>query len=255
MKIDLTGLNILITGGSRGIGAAICSRLGRAGACLAVHYVFNQHRAEQVAGEAGGESRAFQADLSDPAEAGKLFRRASEHFSRIDVVVNNAGIAIQSDMSGDGDRWLNEWNQTLAVNLTSLGMICREAILHFSERSDGSGGRIINIASRAAFRGDTPEYMAYAASKGGVISLTRSIARGFGKDGVKAFALAPGFVRTDMAEDSIQSYGEDYVIKDIALNRLTEPDDIAPLVVLLASGLADHATGTSIDINAASYVR
>ena len=148
--------------------------------------------------------------------------------------------------------WSESWDRTMAVNLKATELLCRLAIGHFQTRG---GGRILNVASRAAFRGDTPDYMAYAASKGGMIALTRSIARGFGKDGICAFALAPGFVRTDMAQAFIDQYGEGIATNDLALSRLTEPDDLAPIAVLLASGLADHATGTSIDINAGSYVR
>ena len=96
--------------------------------------------------------------------------------------------------------------------------------------------------------------MAYAASKGGVVSLTRSIARAYGKDGIKAFNIAPGFTRTDMAEEFIKAYGEEHAMQDIALDKLTEPKDIAPMVTFLASGMADHATGCTIDINAGSYV-
>jgi NAD(P)-dependent dehydrogenase (short-subunit alcohol dehydrogenase family) len=112
---------------------------------------------------------------------------------------------------------------------------------------------LVNISSRAAFRGDTEDYLAYAASKGGVVSLTRSIARAFGKDNIKAFDLAPGFTHTEMAQVFIDKYGEDYV-KDGALPNMTEPADIARMVVFLASGNADHATGTTIDMNAGSYV-
>jgi NAD(P)-dependent dehydrogenase (short-subunit alcohol dehydrogenase family) len=116
-------------------------------------------------------------------------------------------------------------------------------------------GRIVMISSRAAFRGDTPDYLAYAASKGALVSLTRSIARHYGKQGVKAFLIAPGFTRTDMANGILAAYGEDFALKDIALRELTLPEDIAPMVTLLCSGLSDHATGTSIDMNAGSYVR
>jgi NAD(P)-dependent dehydrogenase (short-subunit alcohol dehydrogenase family) len=140
----------------------------------------------------------------------------------------------------------------MAVNLRAVDLLSRLAVRHFLQRD---GGRIINVASRAAFRGDTPEYMTYAASKGGVVALTRSIARGFGKAGICAFALAPGFVRTEMAQEYIDAVGEDHVADDLALDRLTEPADLTPLVILLASGLADHATGSTFDLNAGSYVR
>jgi NAD(P)-dependent dehydrogenase (short-subunit alcohol dehydrogenase family) len=110
------------------------------------------------------------------------------------------------------------------------------------------------VASRAAFRGDVPDYLAYAASKGGMVSLTRSIARAFGRDGITAFVVAPGYVRTDMAQAFLDRYGEAVGVRDLALDRMTEPDDLGPIVTLLASGLADHATGTTIDVNAGSYV-
>jgi NAD(P)-dependent dehydrogenase (short-subunit alcohol dehydrogenase family) len=116
------------------------------------------------------------------------------------------------------------------------------------------GARIVYTASRAAFRGDTPEYLAYAASKGGMVALAKSVARAWGKDRIASFVVAPGFVRTDMAQDFIDAYGEGIAVDDLALPDLTEPSDLAPLVVLLVSGLADHATGTTIDVNAGSYV-
>jgi NAD(P)-dependent dehydrogenase (short-subunit alcohol dehydrogenase family) len=139
----------------------------------------------------------------------------------------------------------------MRINLEASAILSREAI----QAARGRDLRIVYIGSRAAFRGDTPDYLAYAASKGGLNSLARSIARGFGKEGVKSFVVSPGFTRTEMADDFIRAYGEEYAMKDIALDRMTEPGDIAPLVVFLASGLADHCTGASIDVNAASYVR
>ena len=117
-----------------------------------------------------------------------------------------------------------------------------------------TGGRIINIASRAAFRGDTKDYLAYAASKGGMVSLTRSIARAWGKQGIVAFTIAPGWVMTDMAKQFIAQNGDEVVLNELALAELTQPKDVAPTVVFLASGLSDHATGCTIDINAGSYV-
>ena len=114
---------------------------------------------------------------------------------------------------------------------------------------------VAEIASRAAFRGDTPDYLAYAASKAGMVALSKSIARAYGKEGIKAFSIAPGFTKTAMAQKSIDKYGEDFVVKDIALNNLTEPKDISPIVTLICSGKFDHGTGSCIDINAGSYVR
>ena len=252
MKIDLTNQVIMVTGASRGIGRAISEALGEAGATVAVHYNKNKEAATELAETIGNDSAIFGADLSDPQAAAALFAETVKRFDRVDCLVNNAGIAVYSPVDCEPLEWIEDWRQTMRVNLEACALLSQMAINHFK---GGGGGRIINIASRAAFRGDTIDYMAYAASKGGMVSLTRSIARGFGKQNIKAFVIAPGFVRTDMAQEFFDEYGEQPVLDQIALPELTEPRDVAPLVVFLASGLADHATGASFDINAGSYVR
>lgn len=252
MRIDLTGQIILVTGASRGIGAEIARQLGMAGATVAVHYSASSEEAVALCQEIGGRSEAFRADLADAGEADRLVRDVVGAYGRLDCVVNNAGVAIHSPLESDLDDWVSAWDRTLDINTRSAGVITRAALAQFVPNG---GGRLIYIASRAAFRGDSEDYLAYAASKGAMVSLARSVARAFGKQQVKAFTIAPGFVRTAMAQDAIDAYGEDFVLGGIALDRLTEPADVAPMVVLLASGLSDHATGCSIDINAASYVR
>jgi len=251
LQIDLSGQTVLVTGASRGIGAAIARTLGQAGARVALHYGRSQDQAQALATEIGNGSAVFAADLAEPAACAALWQDVVSRFGTVDAVVNNAGIAIESPLDHATDDWIRDWDLTMTVNVTATALLCRSALAHFGAR----GGRIVNIASRAAFRGDTPDYLAYAASKAAVVALTRSIARGFGKRGVKASTLAPGFTRTDMAQAFIDQYGEAFAMGDIALDRLTEPKDIAPTVAFLLSGLADHATGTSIDLNAASYVR
>jgi NAD(P)-dependent dehydrogenase (short-subunit alcohol dehydrogenase family) len=243
MNIDLKNTRALVTGASRGIGKAIAQALVDSGARVVVS---SRTNGAPLAG-----SVALTADLGNPNECIDLFQRAHDALGGIDLLVNNAGIAIASPLEAGIEAWVADWESTMRVNLTASALLTREAI----RAAGGSGLRIVYLASRAAFRGDTPDYLAYAASKGGMVALSRSIARGFGKQGVKSFVIAPGFTRTEMAEDFIREYGEDYAMKDIALDRMTEPRDIAPLVVFLASGLADHCTGTSIDVNAASYVR
>jgi NAD(P)-dependent dehydrogenase (short-subunit alcohol dehydrogenase family) len=251
MHIDLRHTRALVTGASRGIGKAIALALMDSGARVAVSY-----RVERAAAEALVENHtgsvALAADLGDPRESADLFKRAEDALGGINLLVNNAAIAVSSPLDAGTEVWVDDWERTMRVNLTASAILSREAIRASHARKDL---RIIFIGSRAAFRGDTPDYLAYAASKGGLNALARSIARGFGKEGVKAFVVAPGFTRTEMAEDFIREYGEEYAMKDIALDRMTEPRDIAPLVVFLASGLADHCTGASIDVNAASYVR
>lgn len=252
MNIDLTGRKILVTGASSGIGLSVARALALSGATVAIHYNRNAERAEELVREIGNDSHAFQADLNIPEECFRLFVDVLACYETIDTLVNNAGIIINSPMDTPAEQWLEDWNTTMTVNLTAAGILTRAAINHFLSTG---GGRIINIASRAAFRGDTPDYLAYAASKGGMVAMSRSIARAYGKKGIKSFVIAPGFVKTGMARQFIEQYGESLVMNDIALDRLTEPGDVAPTVVFLASGLMDHATGCTIDINAGSYVR
>lgn len=249
MKIDLSNKTILVTGASRGIGRGIAKELASAGGRIAVHFNKSKKFAEQLAAEIGNGSKAFQADLQHPEACNFLFESVVEDFGQIDVLVNNAGIFFNSPLKSDS--WLHDWNMTMNVNLRASGILSKLAILHFL---NNKGGRIINISSRAAFRGDHPEHLAYAASKAGMVALTKSIARGYGKDNITSFLIAPGWVKTDMNKKTIERFGEESMTKDLALNTLTRPKDLAPVVVLLASGMADHATGTTIDINAGSYV-
>lgn len=251
MNIDLTGKTILVTGASRGIGEAITRQLAASGASIAVHFNNQEIKAGVLVNAIGKAANAYKANLMEEAEIINLFETVVADYGQIDGLVNNAGIAIPSCIDKSDTAWLQDWSATIMVNLNAAALLCKKAITHFLTKK---GGRIVNITSRAAFRGDTADYMAYAASKGGLVSLTRSLARAYGKSGIKVFNIAPGFVRTDMAQSFIDQYGEAIALDDLALNELTEPDDIAPMVAMLLSGLADHATGSTIDINAGSYV-
>ena len=246
MTIDLSGKTILVTGAGRGIGKAITSSLLDAGATVAAHFgstVPTEHP----------RCAHYQADLVSIADVAQLFAMVEEDHGRIDGLVLNAGVAISAPINSGTDAWLEAWDRTMRVNLRATEYLTRRMIAHTAGR-DGVG-RIVYVASRAAFRGDTPDYLAYAASKAGVVAIARSVARGCGREGLRSFVVAPGFTRTDMAADFIEAYGEDYATQNLATERLTEPEDIAPTVTFLLSGYADHATGATIDINAASYVR
>ena len=252
MKIDLQNQRILLTGATRGIGEAIAALLLNAGASVGLHYRSSEAKAQSIAAAAPDQCSIHQADLGDPGAAADLVKAFCERWGGIDCLINNAGIAISQNPNPADHDWHQTWLTTLQVNLKAVAEATETAIPFFRE---AGGGRVIHIASRAAFRGDTPKYAAYAASKGGMVAYSRTVARGYGKEGIKSFVVAPGFTRTDMANQFIEEYGEEFVKDDLSLSTITEPADIAPTVFFLASGMMDHATGCTIDINAGSYLR
>ena len=243
-----------VTGASRGIGRACAFALAAEGYRVALG-ARNREQLEAVANElkaAGAEAFVAPLDLTEEGSIRDAFARTVAEFGTITVLVNNAGIYEPADVDHDFDKWTASWHRTLQINLVAPGHFCREAIRHFRERG---GGIIINLASRAAFRGDDADYQHYAASKAGIVAMTRTIARQYGRGGISAFAIAPDFVRTDLNAAFFAAHGVEVAARDIPLGEIAEPEDIANTVVFLASGLARHATGTTIDINGASYVR
>jgi 3-oxoacyl-[acyl-carrier protein] reductase len=248
---NLEGKVILVTGASRGIGAVILKTLHEAGAAVLLHYGRGKAEAEKIATELNSDRlHLVQADLVQPDAAKDLWNTSLAWQGHIDAVVNNAATMPAAPVTEDWDSWSLAWQQTLQVNLVAVADLCREAIRHFQSRQ---GGILINIASRAGFRGDGPEFMPYAASKGGLIGLTRTIARGFAKDNVLAYTIAPGFVRTDRIEQVMAERGAEYVTRDIPMGSPADPQDIANLIAFLVAGLAPHATGATFDVNGASY--
>jgi len=251
--IDLSGLKILLTGASQGIGKVTAAYLMKMGAQVAVHYNSSKESAEDlVAAYKATNSKIFKADLDKEDEVVTLFDTVKKEFGVIDVVILNAGVAISHSINENPQDWYTVWKKTININLNSVGLLTKLGIDHFKEQK---GGRLIYIGSRAAFRGETEDYLAYAASKGGLTSLARSVARSFGKENIKSFVIAPGFTKTQMADAFIEKYGEERILSEISLNELTKPSDIAPLIALMSSGLMDHATGATIDVNAGSHIR
>ncbi len=233
--------HILVTGGTRGIGAAIVETLTARGARVVTH------------GSKDTET-AIGADLADPAAAGALWDRALDRLGgRIDVVINNAGVFEPIAVDASVDDWHAAWSRTLQINLQAAADLCRRAILHYRER--GAPGRLVNIASRAAYRGDSPAHWHYAASKAGMVAMTKSIARGYAAQGVLAFTVCPGFVMTGMAEDYLSSRGGDKLLADIPLGRVADPAEVASVAAYLALEAPASMTGAVLDVNGASFVR
>ncbi|MFL6528971.1 MAG: SDR family NAD(P)-dependent oxidoreductase, partial [Chthoniobacterales bacterium] len=172
---------------------------------------------------------------------------------RVDVLINNAGIYEPVSIGESTEVWEERWHRTMQINLQAAADLCRLAVSHF--RSRAGGGRIVNVASRAAYRGDSPEHWHYAASKAGMIGMTKSIARGFAAEEIYAFAVTPGFTMTGMAEDYLTSRGGDAIIRDIPLGRVNTSEEVANVIAYLALQAPAATTGAVIDINGASYVR
>lgn len=251
-NMSLADQTILVTGASKGIGAAIAEYLLNNGAKVILHCNSNVELAYAIASKHSDKGIVIQADLSQESQVFNLMSKVLIAVERLDTIVLNAGVYLKHSPNLSSSEWFKVWKKTLAINLDSVGLITKLGIDQFKLNN---GGRFIYIGSRAAFRGETEEYLAYAASKGGITSLSKSVARAFGKDNIKSFVIAPGFVRTDMAEQFIKDYGKERVINELALNELTQPKDLAPLIGLMCSGLMDHATGTTIDVNAGSHMR
>jgi 3-oxoacyl-[acyl-carrier protein] reductase len=257
--IDFSGKVILVTGGSRGIGAATVKALVGAGGDVVLHYGSNGAAAEKTAQEAGPEHcRLVRADLNVPGAAVGLWCQAVDWKGRVDVLVNNAGVFYPGLVSGPDADWLENWQRTLQINLVATADLCRQAVNAWRDGENKAvRGIIVNVASRASWRGDGPEHWSYAASKGGMISLMKSIARAYASDGILCYGVAPGFVETDMANESFEHdlALRDLVVRDIPMGDIAPASDIANTICFLASGLAPHATGATLDVNGASYVR
>ncbi len=251
--MNLNGIRILVTGTSKGIGLATAEDLLKNQAFVGLHYRQYNEYLEALSKAYHDQVSLHQGDLIEgQGVANQLIEEFVASWSGLDAIVLNAGIAQASPLDMASQEWETQWDQTMAINLRAPALLARAAIPLFQQQKNG--GRLVFISSRAAYRGDTPAYWAYAASKGGLVSLARSIAKDFGSEGIKAFTVSPGFVQTKMAQQFIDQYGEHFVKQDLALNTLTQPSDVAQVVAFLVSGLADHTTGTNIDVNAGSYL-
>lgn len=239
-------MNILITGASRGIGAAA--------------YALLKAHGHDVRGHSSrGSDELIAGDLTDPAAPRNIWDTAlSELDDRIDVLVNNAGIYEALADNATDDEWHAAWQRMLTINLQAAADLSRLAVSHFLDRGGAKGhirGRIINIASRAAFRGDSPQHWHYAASKAALVGMTRTIARAYAAEGILCFGVAPGFTVSEMTEDYLAGRGGAKIVADIPLGRIATTDEVAEVIRWLATDAPASSTGTIVDVNGASYVR
>jgi NAD(P)-dependent dehydrogenase (short-subunit alcohol dehydrogenase family) len=237
----MPALTALITGSTRGIGAAAASALAARGVKTIGH------------GRQAGEGR-IAADFADPAAPAHLWEQALEQSGgRIDLLINNAGLFEANPIERSDIAWLDAWEDTLRINLTAAAELSRLAVRHWL--ATGSAGRIVHVASRAAYRGDSPDHWHYAAAKGGMVAMHKTIARHYAARGILSFAICPGFTDTAMAGDYLASRGGAGLLADIPLGRVAMPEEIASMIAYCALDAPASMTGAVLDANGASYVR
>jgi 3-oxoacyl-[acyl-carrier protein] reductase len=243
--IDLSGKSALVTGGSRGIGRACCEALAQAGARVAVNYRVETPQADEIVKrirKAGGEAFALSADVSRREEAEMMIDDTVGRFGGLDILVNNAGIWKGAPIEEMSDL---EWDEMLGVNLSGCMYMIRAAVPHLRA---GGGGRIINISSTAGQRGEA-FHSHYAATKGALISLTKSLAVELAPDNILTNCVAPGWVETDMALPALEGPDGGTITEAIPVGRAGRPEEIAGAVLFLASDLATFINGEILNVN------
>ena len=253
----MTGTRSLVTGSSRGIGAAVARALAARGDRVAVHYRSDADAARAVLESLPGEGHVLvSGDLADPAAVAELVAAAVDGLGGVDVLVNNAAAHDHLPIDeGDHARWQESWQRVLSVNLLGTANASWQVARHLLDRPEGpAGGRIVTVGSRGAFRGE-PEAMAYGASKAAVHSLTQSLALALGGHGIAVSAVAPGFVATDMAVPLLAGPRGEAIRAQSPFGRVGEPPEVAAAVAFLTGPDALWCSGAVLDVNGASYLR
>lgn len=250
-RVSLSGSTALVTGASRGIGAAVARRLDASGVRVALASR-NEDDLKAVADGLSNDPVVLPTDLAQPDAAHRLADAAIEALGGVDVLVNNAGVfeAHPPLTTSYGD-WQAAWSRTLATNLTGAANAAFCAVPHLV---NAGGGAIVNVSSRGAFRGE-PECPAYGASKAGLNALGQSLALALAPQGIWVGTVAPGFVQTEMARAVLDGPGGDAVRAQSPFGRVALPEEVAAAVLWLASPEAQFSSGAIIDVNGASYLR
>jgi 3-oxoacyl-[acyl-carrier protein] reductase len=248
--LGLANRRVLVTGGSRGIGAACCRAFAACGASVWVHYRERGDAAEAVLEEMGaycGDHHACAADLRRPEAVAGMFAEVAERWGGLDVLVNNAGVWLEAPLDGDDPAVVSGvYDLTMDVNVRGAFACAREATPLLRRSGDGA---IINVASTAGRRGEA-RYSPYAASKGAILAATKSWAVELAP--IRVNAVAPGWVETDMTEDALDGDARERALEEIPLRRIATPEDIAGPVLFLASPLSRHMTAAVLDVNGGS---
>lgn len=251
--VDLSGKTALVTGASRGIGKAVSETLASHGARIALHYQREKALAERALKAFHGKGHILaQADLMDPAQTESMVSEIAREFGRIDILINNAGIFDLHPLQDlTYELWQEAWRKTIGTNLLGAANTSYCVIRHMQK---AGGGRIINVSSRGAFRGE-PEAPAYGASKAGMNAMSQSLAKALAPDRILVFAVAPGFVRTERIEPLLHGERGKDILSQSPFGRIAEPEEVARTVLFLASEAPEFLSGCIIDINGASYLR
>ena len=252
--IDLNSKVVLVTGGSRGIGAGIVQRLLDADAHVIIHYNQGEEEARKLAeGPHADNCHLVQADFFDPKAPLELWEQALTWQGKVDVLINNAAIRVSCGFEDSFEALDKAWSDSMRVNAIVPAHLCRAATQHWKTNGVGDG-IIINLSSRPAYRGDRPHYYHDGASKAALSSLSYAMARFCAEDGVTVFTVVPGIILTEQVEGYQSHYGLESALEEIPLREFGKPEDIAKVVAFLASGDAWYATGSTIDISGASYI-
>jgi 3-oxoacyl-[acyl-carrier protein] reductase len=253
MDLELRNKVALVTGGSRGLGRAVCLGLAAEGARVMVNFRRDEQLARTLAEElcalSGVPAVVVAGDVSLSADVTRMFDECEKQLGAIDILVNNAGIwptALVKDLSEEA------WDRTLAINLKGSFLTCREAVRRWLAAQ--RGGRIVNVVSPAAFVGSTTGHADYAASKAGLVNLTVSLAREVAAQGIFVNAVAPGMMYTEMAQEALQE-NEAHYMQRIPLRRIGDPQEIADTIVFLASARASYTTGATVDVSGGMLMR
>ncbi len=254
MQVDFAHKNVLITGGSRGIGKACAQLFSELNANVIITYKSNKTLAEEVVASLNPKQNhcCFQLDVADPEAVESFYQDFQNQYKHLDVLVNNAGIFTEHKIETISyQEWQQAWKQTLGTNLTGVANLCYFAAQQMIAQKEG---KIINISSRGAFRGE-PDHPAYGASKAGLNAMSQSLAVALAPHNITVGVIAPGFIETDMASEVLAGEAGEQIRKQSPLNRVGKPEEVAHVVAMFASSGLEFMTGGIIDLNGASYLR